>query len=290
MVQESSQPAVKVSVHMPAYNHEKYVAEALDSVLMQQVDFAYEVVIGEDCSTDGTLDVLRDYARRFPGVIRVLEHPKNLGIWDNDQSIIAQCRGEYIAWLEADDYWTDPHKLQRQVDYLDRNPGASACFHRAVCKTDSVQPLTWKGGPPVVQDAYSLDDLLLHGHFIPSCTAVFRAKLVRPALDWTRGTPFLETTYAVRFALAGEIGYIDEAMATYRYHGAGVYGQARELGGLWHAINAHRLVGTGFGLRARPAYREGLRRRYAALARYHVARGQLLAGLGAHARALVARL
>ena len=274
---------VKVSVHMPAYNHEAYIGAALDSVLMQRVDFAYEIVIGEDCSTDGTLQVAREYAQAHPGVIRLLEHPVNLGIWENDQSIIAQCRGTYIAWLESDDFWTSPDKLQRQVDYLDRHPEASASFCRADCLTDSKPPVTWRGGPAVAKPAFGVDDLLEQGHFIPSCTAVFRAALARPALEWTRDTPFLETTYAMRFAMAGQIGYIDEVMATYRHHGKGVYGQARDIGALRHALNAHLMVGTGFQLRERPAFRSGLRRRYADLGRYLLAQGRVLEGARAYA-------
>jgi glycosyltransferase involved in cell wall biosynthesis len=278
---------VKVSVHMPTYNHERFIAQAIDSVLLQRVDFDYEIVIGEDCSTDGTRKIARQYAQAHPGVIRLIEHPQNLGIWENDQTIIAACRGEYIAWLESDDFWTSPDKLQRQVDYLDAHPDASACFHRAACQTDTVQPLTWKGGPAVVRDFYTLDHLLEQGHFIPSCTAVFRSHLVRPALEWTRGTPFLETAYAIRFALAGKIGYLDEVMATYRFHSAGVYGKARDIGGLQHAIHAHKLVGSGFALRQSSAYKEGLRRRYSDLGRYLLGRGNVVSGLSAYAKGLL---
>lgn len=280
----SISPTPKVSVHMPAYNHENYIAQALDSVLMQKVDFDYEIVVGEDCSTDRTRDVARAYARNHPATIRVLEHDKNLGIWANDQAIIGACRGEYIAWLESDDYWTAPTKLQRQVDYLEQHPDASACFHRAGCLTDTAAPITWRGGPETVKPEYTVDDLLEQGHFMPSCTVVFRTNLVRPALEWTGGTPFLETSYAMRFALAGKIGFIDEEMAMYRYHGAGVYGQARELGGLQHAVRAHELVGRGFGLLGRASYRAGLARRYAALGNYLMTQGAMPSALVAKAK------
>ena len=200
----------RVSVHMPAFNHEAYIGEALDSVLAQETRFDYEIVIGEDRATDGTLAVAKAYASRFPAKINLIENDVNLGIWQNDQVIIAACRGEFIAWLESDDFWTSPSKLQRQVDFLDGHPDHSACFTRATCLTESEPPITWKGAPGIVQQDYTVDDLLEQGHFIPSCTAVFRAHLVRPALGWTRGTSFLETAYAIRFALAGKIGFIDE--------------------------------------------------------------------------------
>jgi hypothetical protein len=277
---------VKVSVHMPAYNHERYIGEAIESVLAQEVDFAYEIVIGEDRSTDNTLEVARAFARARPGVVRVLAHEKNLGIWENDQSIIAACRGEYIAWLEADDFWTRPDKLRRLVEYMDLHSDASACFHRAGCLSDTTPPITWRGSPPVVKEAYGVDDLLLEGHFIPSCTAVFRAQHVRPALGWTRGTPFLEVAYALRFALAGKIGFIDEEMAMFRYHSKGVYGQARDIGSLQHALHAHELVGRGFGLQHLKAYRRGLARRYAAIARYRRTQGEGIGAARDYAKAL----
>jgi glycosyltransferase involved in cell wall biosynthesis len=264
--QPAPQDTVKVSVHMPAYNHEKYIAEALDSALMQEADFPWEIVIGEDCSTDGTVAVARDYAARYPERIRLIENERNLGIWENDQVIVAACRGEYIAWLESDDLWTASDKLQRQVELLDANPTYSACFHRASCLTQSEPPSTWRGRPDHIKPTFDVDDLLEQGHFIPSCTGVFRAGLVREALDWTRGTPFLETAYAIRFALSGPIAYIDMDMATYRHHASGVYGRSDKVQNIRNAIEAHRLVGKGFGLTSRRSYRAGLARLHRQLA------------------------
>jgi glycosyltransferase involved in cell wall biosynthesis len=259
--------SVKVSVHMPTYNHERYVAQALDSALEQVTDFDFEIVIGEDCSTDGTRQIVLDYAARYPGKVRVLVHEKNLGIWENDQTIIAQCSGQYIAWLESDDFWTSPHKLQKQVDFLDANQDYSACFHWATCLSETTRPVTWRPGPPQLKPFYTLDDLLEHGHFAPSCTAVFRADLVRQPLGWTRHTPFLETTYFARFALAGKIGFFDEEMATFRYHGGGVYGKATNTENMRSAINAHRLLGKHFHVANRKAYGSGLSRMYRDLSR-----------------------
>ena len=174
--------------------------------------------------------------------------------------IIAACRGEFIAWLESDDFWTSPSKLQWQVDFLDGHPDHSACFTRATCLTESEPPITWKGAPGIVQQDYTVDDLLEQGHFIPSCTAVFRAHLVRPALGWTRGTSFLETAYAIQFALAGKIGFIDEPMACYRHHALGVYGSGEKRRNIEDAIAAHMMVGEGFGLTGRMSFQKGLER------------------------------
>jgi glycosyltransferase involved in cell wall biosynthesis len=250
----------KVSVHMPAYNHEAYLAEAIESVLSQKTDFSYELVIGEDCSTDDTRAVARDYARRYPEHIVLLEHPHNLGIWENDQSIIRACRGKYIAWLEGDDYWCSDSKLQRQVDLLDSHPDMSACFHRAGSVSDKPLPVTWRNGPADSKAIYTLDDLLEQGHFVPSCTAVFRGALARPAMIWTDQTDFLEVTYFAHFAKHGVIGFFDEELAMFRYHDRGVYGTATRAEHLRRAIAAHRLVGRHLDLEARPSYARGLAR------------------------------
>ena len=282
----SASAPIKVSIHMPAYNHEKYIGEALDSVLMQKTNFEYEIVIGEDMSTDQTRAVARHYARDYPTRVRLIENEKNLGIWDNDQVIIAACRGEYIAWLESDDFWSSPDKLQKQVDFLDSHPDFSACFHRASCLTGSEPPITWKGGPTTRKDFYTVDDLLEQGHFIPSCTAVFRTELIREPLNWTRGTPFLETAYAIRFALSGKIGFLDEEMATYRFHSQGVYGSATKIRNIQKAIDAHRLVGRGFKLTSRPAYRHGLARMHFQLSSQLIREDHKLSSLAAKLKGL----
>jgi glycosyltransferase involved in cell wall biosynthesis len=278
---------VKVSVHMPAYNHAAYIAQAIESVLMQQVDFPYEIVIGEDCSPDGTRDVASDYARRHPGIIRVLLHERNLGIYDNDQAIIRACRGEYIAWLEADDYWTSPHKLQMQVDLLDARADYSACFHRAG-RIGTDEPATWRQGPREIKPFYTIDDLLEEGHFIPSCTAVFRANLVREPAEWTRLTPFLERTYSARFAHHGKIGFIDEEMAVFRYHSGGIYAQASRVGNVESAIQTHELIGHHLGVSSRKSYWRGWARLHRELASEHLRELDVVGTVGAFGRSLSA--
>ncbi len=279
MTHSSDDRVVKVSVHMPAYNHERYIAQAIESALMQRASFDFEIVIGEDCSTDGTRAVALDFAERHPGRVRVLAHPVNLGIWENDQAIIRACRGEYIAWLESDDYWTSADKLQKQVDLLDANRDVTACFHHAGCLTDSKEPLTWRRGPRQLKPFYTLDDLLEQGHFVPSCTAVFRRSLVTTPMVWTRETPFLERTYFASFAKCGRIAFIDEEMAIFRYHATGVYGKASSVENIQSTIHSHKLLGKNLGLTDRRSYRRGLSRMYAGLSRELMREGRRGAAL-----------
>lgn len=116
-----------VSVNMLTYNHEPYIARAIEGVLAQQTDFGVELVIGEDCSTDRTAAICRDYAARYPGRIRLLTQDYNLGMRANNRRTLEACRGRYIAICDGDDYWSDPRKLQMQVDALEADPGSGLC-------------------------------------------------------------------------------------------------------------------------------------------------------------------
>lgn len=155
---------MKVSVLMLAYNHAQYIAQAVDSVLMQQVDFDYEIVIGEDCATDNTRDILIRYQQENPEKIRLLLPEKNLGMHDNLIQTFKACHGSsYIALLEGDDYWTSPDKLQKQVDFLDAHADYTLCFHNALILHQDGSRRWWSiPGAPKQEKVltFTLEDLL----------------------------------------------------------------------------------------------------------------------------------
>ncbi len=115
----------KVSVFMMTYNHEKYVEEALKGILAQKVDFAFEIVVGDDFSSDTTRDILLSFAKKHPGKLKLLFYPRNFGAVNNQFWVLRNCTGCYIAFCEGDDYWTDPHKIQKQVDLIEKNNNCS---------------------------------------------------------------------------------------------------------------------------------------------------------------------
>mgnify|MGYP002627242301 CR=1 FL=1 len=121
---------MKLSIFVVTYNQEKFIRQCLDSILMQTVNFDYEVIIGEDCSTDKTPDICDEYAARHSN-IHVFHHLKNLGLVKNWEFVLNHCQGQYIAMIEGDDYWIDENKLQMQTDFLERNPEYTMCFHSA---------------------------------------------------------------------------------------------------------------------------------------------------------------
>jgi len=116
----------KVSVFIVTYNQEKYIGQCLDSIVNQKVDFDYEIVVGEDCSTDNTLRICKEYALQY-SQIKLLSSEKNIGFIKNWERVLKACEGEYIAMCEGDDYWCESNKLQQQVNFLDQNPEYSIC-------------------------------------------------------------------------------------------------------------------------------------------------------------------
>jgi len=119
-----------VSIVCITYNHEPFIRQALDSFLMQECDFPYEIVLAEDCSTDGTREICMEYAAKYPEIIHYIWSENNIGAVENEARAIRAAKGKYIALCEGDDYWTDPHKLQKQVAFMESHPEYSVTFHR----------------------------------------------------------------------------------------------------------------------------------------------------------------
>ncbi len=123
---------VSVSVYITTYNNAKYIEQALDSVLMQKCDFDYEIVIGDNCSEDETRSILLEYQEQYSEKFKLLFHDEKLGLMSNFIETWEACSGKYVALLDANDYWQDPHKLQKQLEFLEKNDEYSACYHDTV--------------------------------------------------------------------------------------------------------------------------------------------------------------
>ena len=220
-----------VSVCCITYNQERFLTQAVESVLMQETDFDVELIIGEDCSTDTTRTIALAYERRYPGRIRVLTPEANLGIMRNLMATFAACRGEYIAFLEGDDYWTDPTKLQRQVDALRANGNCALCCHDAEIFFDAgsdrtlvfSQHVAAHALPPPREDTGSLQltqlDLARAGWIIPSASLLFRASsLPQPLPAWFAGVYSGDYTLHLLSTRWGPALYLPRVMARYRQH------------------------------------------------------------------------
>ncbi len=204
-----------VSVAVTAYNLEKWLPRAIDSALGQHTTFPIEIVIGENCSQDSTLAIARSYQARHPSVVRVLERSENLGIQRNYYDTFDRCRGKFIAWLDADDYWTDPEKLAIQVQTLESDPSISACCHYVRWVANEVEVKREKY-PVIAPGRYGLDEILRH-NFVPAPSAMFRNGLHRGLPGWYFDlAPTTDWPLWVLAALSGEIVLLDRVMADYR--------------------------------------------------------------------------
>lgn len=119
-----------LSIAVITYNHAEYIRRALDSILSQNTTYTYEIVVGDDCSSDGTTSVLEEYANDYPNVVRLLKRKSNLGATGNLFDVITHCKGKYLAILDGDDFYTDNNKIQKQIDFLMNNSQFSSCAHR----------------------------------------------------------------------------------------------------------------------------------------------------------------
>ena len=169
-----------VSVCTITYNHERYIAKAIEGVVNQKCNFTFEMVIGEDGSKDGTRAIIEKYAAKYPGIIVPLFAEKNQGAKANATNSLMHCRGRYIAFLEGDDYWTDPNKLQRQFDFLEANPEYVMCFTRVDVIDEDEKPAP-DPYPVLTKEDFDFDDIVLAEKvFIPTPTMFFRNILPRP--------------------------------------------------------------------------------------------------------------
>lgn len=153
----SDAPTPLVSIVVTTYNHAAYIEECLRSILMQRVDFPYEVLVGEDCSPDGTADVLRRLRPEFPECFTFVLRERNLGPVGNGEDLYARAQGKYLASIEGDDFWTYDGKLQAQVDYLEAHPECSAVYCRCTVVDEDSRP-NGEHYPQCPHEAYSFND------------------------------------------------------------------------------------------------------------------------------------
>jgi glycosyltransferase involved in cell wall biosynthesis len=223
-------PRPKVSVVTITYNHAAYIAQALESILTQETDFPFEVIVADDCSTDSTPSIIREFAERHPDVVVPVLRPENIGIHANFVSAAALARGDYVALCEGDDYWTDVHKLQRQSDVLDSRPDVYLCAHPVM--------QVWEGGekpdsvwPDEDERADTSFRALLRSNFVPT-----NSTLSRRLPDYTTLPDIMPLDWYLhmRHARGHDVVVLDDVMGVYRRHPGGVwYGSHSDPDAFW---------------------------------------------------------
>lgn len=228
------QPEILVSVICNAYNHGPYIAAALDGFLMQQTDFPIEILVHDDASTDETAAVIRRYAARYPEKILPVFQEKNQysqGVDINAAFQYPRVRGRYIAVCEGDDFWTDPRKLQRQVEAMEAHPEADLCAHAAAL-LNAVTGERIRAVAPRDRDGVIPPEEVIAGEggFVATCSLLYRAELNREIPRFRRELP-LDYALQIQGSLRGGMIYLAEEMSAYRYLVPGSW-SARQQGAL----------------------------------------------------------
>jgi len=272
-------PSPLVSVVVVAYNHERYIREAIESVLMQETEFPFEILVSEDCSTDSTATILREYRDRYPERIRLFFSEWNLCSNEVLVRALRASRGRYVALLDGDDYWISPHKLQMQVDFLNLRPEYGLCFHDVVhVEEDGSTPpsLRFRGVDPNVTT-----ERLLVSNPICTVSVMIRAEALSDLPEWYVQSVFGDWELFILISLRGRIGFLADALAVYRRH----------RGGYWIGTAVTRRIEMVLAfydqmdLHLEGAYREALRRERR---KYPVQLAVERAGIPPDARVLVA--
>lgn len=232
---------------MITYNHERFIAQALESVLSQHVNFGYEIVVGEDCSTDTTRRILMDFRRRNPDRIVPLLRERNLGALPNLKESLNVCGGEYVALLEGDDYWTDPTKLQKQVDFLDRHPDFKICSSRAQLIDETGQGLS-RVYPTIPAGSYTISDLF-EANWIVTCTAVYKRDAMPSMPDWWLKLRMGDWPLHIMAAANGKIHLMNEITSVYRIHGGGIWSSLSSVDRLRATVEMLKSIDKYLGFR-----------------------------------------
>ncbi|UVF18436.1 glycosyltransferase [Microvirga terrae] len=218
----STSKRIKVSVLVVAYNHERYIRQALESVMSQQTDFQFEVIVSEDASTDRTRHIIHSIAERWPDRIHVIESERNLRSNEAVARGLRAAQGKYVSLLDGDDYWISNSKLQTQASFLDENPHCTAIFHNAlVARGGTIGPQRWT--PSNQRDFSGLDDIW-RGNPFATCAGMLRLAPIKDVPEWyTAFFPLTDWPLYILCAEKGKIAFQDENVGVYRMHDGGLF-------------------------------------------------------------------
>jgi glycosyltransferase involved in cell wall biosynthesis len=205
---------ISVSVCMTTYNQEKYIVEAIESVLTQKTNFPMQLIIGDDCSTDNTLEICKSYTAKYPNML-VLKTVSNVGLAKNLAMVWGKCTGKYIAIIEGDDYWRTQHKLQTQVDFMESHTECSMCFTKAEVFNERINKIN--SYPYSTKLEYAVSDIIKYNSII-NCSVMYRAGLVKELPRWMLELPYCDLALHCLHLLHGTAGYIAKSMAAHRIH------------------------------------------------------------------------
>ncbi|NGY37445.1 glycosyltransferase [Flavobacterium sp. XN-5] len=234
-----------VSVCMITYGHEKYIREAIEGVLMQECDFEIELILSNDCSPDQTDDIIHDILANHPKAswIKYYNHDRNIGMMPNFVFALQQCQCEYIALCEGDDYWTDPLKLQKQVDILEANPNLVGCFHNSEERywNDYSKASSLFVSFPSAREI-TIKDLTQY-NMIPTASIVFKSPLPSELITKEFATlPMGDWPLHLLNTRKGNYFYLPQVMSVRNLNPNSVWGMREQKINVAHMICAYKML------------------------------------------------
>lgn len=260
----------KVSVICITYNQEKFIRKALESFLIQKTDFFFEVIIGEDCSTDKTKEIIIEFENAYPKIFKPIYREKNLGTIENFVNVLKRTRGDYIALCEGDDYWTDPLKLQKQVNFLEKNPDYSMCFHEA--DVIGEEGFIRKFNDINEDRDFKLLDLT-QSNFISTASVVFRKKNIEKIPPLFFRLDVGDWALHLLNAQKGKIRYFKDCMSVYRQHEGGMWSSLGNNEMVLKGVELMKQLDKAFGYQYHEQFKAGIEKR---LQRLKESSGKLL--------------
>ena len=208
---------ILLSVCVRTHNQERFIREALDSVLRQQTSFLYEIIVSDDASSDGTVAILQEYQKQYTEKVRLLLQEKNVGGPENLKRVIEASNAKYVTCLDGDDFYTDDYKLQKQIDVLEAHPEYAACFHNTWYANGKGQ-LRGLFNRPDFHAIHDAREFIRERWFVPIHSAVMRREYIEFP-DWYNTV--MNDDYVVHLSVAkhGPYYYIPDVMVAYRRHG-----------------------------------------------------------------------
>lgn len=219
---------VMVSVNCITYNHERYIEEAIESFIMQKTNFVYEILIHDDCSTDNTPSIIKKYEEKYPELIKVIYEKDNQYSKGNKLIPLNEkiARGKYVAFCEGDDYWTDPYKLQKQVDFMEQHTEYSMCTHSALSVDASGKDLNMIVRPSIDNKEFNIEEIIIKdGSLFPSNSMLYRLASVKDRPEFYLNAPVEDYPLAIYCALKGKVYNFDEVMSAYRVEAKGSWSE-----------------------------------------------------------------
>lgn len=210
---------IKVSIICNAYNHGKYIRDALNGFVMQKTDFRYEVLIHDDASTDDTAEIIREFEAKYPDIIKPIYQKENQyskGVWITAEYQFSRVLGKYIAMCEGDDYWTDPDKLQKQYDAMEAHPETDICAHSSTlinASDGTVAGTVHHSDKMTVIPTENVIDG--GGAFVSTCSLFVRKEILTERRKFVDVCP-LDYTYQISGSLKGGMLYLPDNMSAYR--------------------------------------------------------------------------